>query len=92
MKYIKAKDVLPAEIVKIIQEYIDGEYLYIPRKKENHKAWGENSGIKNSLKIRNEEIYKKHLRGSSINELSKEYYLSEKSIRRILINEKKICS
>lgn len=33
MKYIKAQDVLPEEIVKIIQEYIDGEYLYIPRKK-----------------------------------------------------------
>ena len=90
MSYKKAQDVLPEEILKIIQEYIDGEYLYIPRKKENHKAWGENSGITNSLKIRNEEIYKKHLRGSSINELSKEYYLSEKSIRRILINEKKI--
>ena len=46
MKYIKALDVLPEEIIKIIQEYIDGEYLYVPRKDENHKSWGENSGIK----------------------------------------------
>ena len=56
MKYIKAIDVLPKEVIEIIQEYIDGEYLYIPRKRENHKSWGEKSGIKNSLKIRNNEI------------------------------------
>lgn len=33
MKYIKAIDVLPQEIIEIIQNYVDGEYLYIPRKK-----------------------------------------------------------
>ena len=34
MKYIKATDVLPVEILEIIQEYIDGEYIYLPRKSE----------------------------------------------------------
>ncbi|MBS6042293.1 MAG: hypothetical protein KIA08_06345 [Clostridium baratii] len=92
MSYKKAQDVLPEEILKIIQEYIDGEYIYIPRKNENHKSWGEKSGIKDSLKIRNNEIYKKYLNGNSINELSKEYYLSEKSIRRIIGQEKRLCS
>ena len=29
MKYIKATDVLPVEILEVIQEYIDGEYIYI---------------------------------------------------------------
>ena len=61
MKYIKATDVLPVEILEIIQEYIDGEYIYIPRKCENHKSWGEKSGIKDSLEIRNKEIYRKYL-------------------------------
>ncbi|NFN81580.1 hypothetical protein FDB25_14395 [Clostridium botulinum] len=92
MKYAKAHDVLPEEIVKIIQEYVDGKYLYVPRKNENHKAWGENSGIKSSLKLRNNEIYKKYLNGTTINELTQEYYLSEKSIRRIIGEEKRICS
>ncbi|MDU1055145.1 CD3324 family protein [Clostridium baratii] len=92
MSYKKAQDVLPEEILKIIQEYIDGEYIYIPRKNENHKSWGEKGGIKDSLKIRNNEIYKKYLNGNSINELSKEYYLSEKSIRRIIGQEKRLCS
>ncbi len=41
MEYVKAHNVLPEEIIELIQEYIDGEYLYIPRKSENEKAWGE---------------------------------------------------
>ena len=90
MKYIKALDVLPEEIIKIIQEYIDGEYLYVPRKDENHKSWGENSGIKKSLKIRNNEIFQKYLKGFTINELAREYFLSDKSIRRIINEEKQL--
>ena len=89
MKYIKAIDVLPKEVIEIIQEYIDGEYLYIPRKRENHKSWGEKSGRKNSLKIRNNEIYRKYLQGTPIYKLTKEYFLSEKSIRRIISTENK---
>lgn len=92
MKYAKAQDVLPEEIVKIIQEYIDGKYLYVPRKNENHIAWGEKSGIKSSLKIRNNEIYKKYINGTTINTLAQEYYLSEQSIRRIVGQEKRLCS
>lgn len=92
MRYIKAQDVLPEEIIKIIQEYIDGNYLYVPRKNENHKAWGEKSGIKNNLKIRNNEIYKKYVDGISIDKLTQEYYLSEKSIRRIISQQRHICS
>lgn len=90
MKYVKAQDVLPEEIVKVIQEYIDGEYLYVPRKDGNHKAWGEKSGIKNNLKARNSEIYKKYINGTTINVLTQEYYLSEKSIRRIIGQEKRL--
>jgi Mor family transcriptional regulator len=92
MKYVKAQEVLPDEIVKLLQEYVDGKYLYIPRKIENHEAWGEKSGIKNSLKVRNNEIYKKYNEGTAINKLTQEYYLSEKSIRRIIGQQKTICS
>ena len=92
MKYAKANDVLPQEIIEIIQKYVDGKYIYIPRKNENHKSWGENSGIKKTLNVRNKDIYEKYLKGISINELAKEYFLSDKSIRRILSQQKKICS
>ena len=37
MKYSNAHNILPVDIVKIIQEYVDGEYLYIPRKEEEQK-------------------------------------------------------
>ena len=30
MKYVKAIDVLPQEIIEIIQNYVDGEYLLYP--------------------------------------------------------------
>lgn len=88
MKYAKAQDVLPEDIVKIIQQYVDGKYLYVPRKDDTHVAWGEKSGIRNSLKVRNNEIYGKYISGATIDELTHEYYLSEKSIRRIISQQK----
>ena len=78
MKYVKAIDVLPQEIIEIIQNYVDGEYLYIPRKNDNKKSWGEKSGIKNILKERDIEIYEKYIKGLSISELSKEYFFIRK--------------
>lgn len=92
MKYFKAQNVLPQEIVKIVQEYIDGGYIYIPRKNDTHKAWGEESGARASLKKRNSEIYKSYIKGTTIMQLSKQYYLSEQSIRRIISQEKLLCS
>lgn len=92
MKYSNAQNVLPDEIVKIIQEYINGEYLYIPRKYEEKKTWGEKSGSKDSLKMRNAEIFYKYKSGASILDLTQTYYLSDKSIRRIISDQKKLCS
>lgn len=88
MKYRKAQNVLPEKLVKMIQEYVSGDYLYIPRKDGEHKAWGEKSGTKNLLKSRNKEIYQKYLGGSKTEELAQEYYLSDQSIRRIIREEK----
>lgn len=91
MKYAKAKDVLPEEVIEIIQKYVDGKYLYIPRKDDNQKSWGESSGIRSELQIRNIEIYDKYIDGMTVSKLSKQFYLSEKSIRRIIRQQKNIC-
>lgn len=88
MRYFKAQAVLPQEIIELIQEYIDGECLYIPRKNENKKSWGEKNGTRNNLKYRNKEIYENYTLGTTIDELAEKYYLSEKSIRRILSESK----
>lgn len=84
MKYEKAQTLLPKDIVELIQQYVDGKYIYIPRKTENKKSWGENSGYRDQIKKRNIEILNKHLNGTPIKDLAKEYYLTENSIRRVL--------
>lgn len=84
MKYENAQNILPSEIIEVIQDYIDGGYLYIPKKDENKKRWGENSNIKEKLKQRNREIYNRYLTGTSVKELTNTYYLTDSSIRRIL--------
>ncbi len=88
MGYNKASDVLPDELISLIQNYIDGEYLYIPRKKGNEKNWGEISGAKTDLSIRNRDIYLKHQSGITISSLAEYYYLSEKTVRKILSIER----
>lgn len=92
MKYLKAKNVLPEELINLIQEYVDGEFLYIPRKLGEQKAWGEMSGSRETLKLRNKQIYTLYLNGDSIEEISSAYYLSEQSIRRIVYQERQNCS
>lgn len=89
MSYQKAENILPKEVLELIQNYIDGEYLYIPRKVEKKKTWGETTKIKQELSNRNAEIYKAYLSGKSILMLADLYFLSVKSIQRIVLNEKK---
>ena len=84
MRYKKAQDILPKDIINLIQSYADGVYIYIPRKDENKKSWGDNSGTIKKLEYRNKEIADKYDSGTSVNELTKIYYLSESSIRRII--------
>ena len=84
MKYKKAQEILPQDIIELIQEYVDGGYLYIPTKRHIKKSWGEKSGFKKELNERNKEIFNKHFQGMSVKELVNQYYLTESSIRRII--------
>ena len=88
MSYVKAELVLPKELLEIIQEYAQGQYLYIPIKAEHHKEWGENTDTKRQLSIRNKEIYEKYKQGYRAMYLAEKYYLSIKSIQRIVLTEK----
>lgn len=84
MGYIRAEEILPIEVIELIQQYVDGENIYIPRKPTNRQAWGTGTQIKQELWMRNRQIYKDYLVGSKTSELASKYYLSEKSIQRIL--------
>jgi hypothetical protein len=43
MKYKKAQEILPQDIIELIQEYVDGGYVYIPTKNHTKKPWREKS-------------------------------------------------
>ena len=84
MSYIKAEEILPEELIRQIQEYADGVYIYIPRKPGTRRKWGQETDYKAELKSRNDRIRRDHAAGEGIAALSRRYHLSEKSIRRIL--------
>ena len=84
MSYIKAENILPEELIRQIQEYVDGVYIYIPRKPGTRHSWGQETDYKAELKSRNDRIRRDYEAGEGIDPLSKKYHLSEKSIRRIL--------
>ena len=87
MKYTNANNVLPEELVALIQEYVQGEYLYIPMRE---KAFTENATeYKTELEKRDEHIYRRHLEGMENKRLARIYNLSESSIRRIVIKQRK---
>lgn len=86
MSYIKAEKILPEELIRKIQEYADGVYIYIPRKPGTRRRWGQETAYKSELQARNDRIRRDHGSGEGIPELSRKYHLSEKSIRRILQN------
>ena len=89
MSYKKANDVLPYSLLHAVQQYIDGEYIYIPRKENNKLPWGVNTETRKTLKARNREILAKRLAGCSVAELSEQYFLSPKAIYKIINARKK---
>lgn len=89
MSYKKAAHVLPQELLVQVQEYIDGEFLYIPRLEGHKKSWGDATSTRRELQERNRQIYADHLAGASMETLAETYFLSLKSIQRIVGQMKK---
>lgn len=88
MNYISAKDVLPMEIIRQIQSYVDGQIIYIPKSESKKKGRKVDTLAKRELSIRNTNIYMEYISGLSIKQLSQKYFLVEKSIQRIIRQEK----
>ena len=84
MGYVKAEEILPMELIELIQQYVDGRNIYIPRKSENRKEWGTDTGMRKELLDRNRKIYTDYIAGIKISKIAEKYYLSEKSIQRIV--------
>ena len=84
MKYINAKDLLPDSLVKELQSYIQGGYLYIPADQAQQRRWGEVSGYRQELQQRNRQIVREFQNGASMEDLSEKYFLSVSAIRKII--------
>jgi len=88
MGYIKAFEILPIEIIEQVQKYVDGGIIYIPKREGQKKSWGENTDTKRVLSIRNASIYADYDNGMTTRQISEKYFLAEKSIQRIIRQER----
>lgn len=84
MSYIRAEEVLPQELLASVQRYVDGQTLYIPRRAEEKRTWGSATETRKKLELRNAEIYAKYCEGMSAEALAEEYFLTGKSVQRII--------
>ena len=88
MSYKKASEVIPNELLKELQSYVNGEYIYIPKTCSTKEKWGANTQSKVMTSLRNAEIYQKYLSGVSSKDLADCYFLSQKTIQKIIANKK----
>ena len=88
MGYKNAVSILPADLLAAIQQYIDGEYIYIPRKAENKKRWGEVKNSRQYIQERNAIIFSQYQNGISVEDIASCNYLSPKTIYKIVADMK----
>ncbi|WNS46300.1 CD3324 family protein [Paenibacillus sp. MMS20-IR301] len=87
MKSVNASGLLPEHLLKEVQQYIQGEALYIPTRPSDRRKWGESSGARGFYLLRNGEIRKSFREGLSVDHLSEQYGLSADSIRKIVYSK-----
>jgi hypothetical protein len=84
MSYIKADQMLPPDLLREVQKYVQGSLMYVPRETNVRQAWGSRSGARASLDSRNAAIRTAKASGKRIDDLADEYGLSPDGIRKIL--------
>jgi hypothetical protein len=89
IKYVRIDTILPDDLVKEIQKYIQGEYVYIPSLPEKRKRWGEKSKSRDYINARNAKILSQYIGGQSISNLVEEFFLSDSSIKKIVYKKDK---
>lgn len=88
MKYTNAELIIPGNLLKEIQKYVQGEMVYIPKHDNKRKGWGVNSGSRAYLTQRNQSIRNQFEQGVSIEYLAESFFLSQDSIKRIVYSKK----
>jgi Mor family transcriptional regulator len=89
LNYKKGADVLPARLLKEIQEYVEGSLVYIP-KKSSKVGWGYVSGARQLIDKRNIKIIHLFEQGVSIEELADRFHLGDDTIKKIVYGKKQL--
>lgn len=84
VSYTNADRILPRELLDAIQQYADGVYLYIPRKAEPETGLGRGHGLPQGAARPEQGAVRETSRRRSVHKLAEEYYLSAKTIYKIL--------
>ena len=88
VKYRNAKDILPPELLELLQRHVTGGLLYIPQKEGEKLRWGQLSGTRREVRERNAAIKNEYKNGASLYELANAYCLSESSIKKIIYDKR----
>ncbi|MCL2388004.1 MAG: CD3324 family protein [Defluviitaleaceae bacterium] len=89
LKYVNAREVLPPDILAQVQKYTCGALIYVPKKDDEKIAWGQLSGARAQVYLRNTNIMEAYKNGTTISDLMEEYCLSEASIRKIIYKKER---
>ncbi len=89
MSYKKGSEVLPARLLKEIQEYVEGSMIYIP-KKGTKAGWGCVSGTRQAIDRRNKKIVNLYHQGEAVSSLAELFHLEEETIRKIVYKKKQV--
>jgi len=84
LSYRNAREILPAKLIREIQRFVNGEIIYIPKQTDEKIKWGDKNGSRKKYEKRNSDIKALKHGGMTVDELSRRYYLSADSIRKIL--------
>ncbi|GFN33000.1 CD3324 family protein [Paenibacillus xylaniclasticus] len=90
MKYVNADMILPEDLLKEVQKFVNGSIIYIPKSKgTTRKGWGERTGSRKLIQLRNAEIRQQFAQGETIIQLMERYHLSCESIKKIVYSKPK---
>lgn len=87
MSYKNAAELLPPDLLKDLQEYFSGGIIYVP-KTSKKAAWGELSGTRRDIDLRNRDIRKMFRTGMKVCQLADTFFLSEETIKKIVYTRK----
>lgn len=84
IKYKNAKTILPECLLRELQQYVQGEIIYVPGNDTSKAGWGEANGTREKYNTRNKEIIMLYKNGVSKEAIAVKYHLSECSIKKII--------